>query len=71
MVDIRIPIGLMFSIVGLLISVFGFVTISNTEMYQKSLGINVNIIMGILMLIFGLIMLFFAFRKKKKVETIK
>ena len=66
MVDIRIPIGLMFSILGVLISVFGFVTMSNTEMYQKSLGINVNIIMGVLMLVFGLIMLFFAFRKKEK-----
>jgi hypothetical protein len=66
MVDIRIPIGLMFTIVGMLISVFGFFTISNTEMYHKSLGINVNIIMGLVMLIFGLIMLFFAFRKKKK-----
>ncbi len=65
MVDIRIPIGLMFTIVGVLISVFGFFTMSNTGMYHKSLGINVNIIMGILMLIFGLIMLFFAFRKKK------
>ena len=67
MVDIRIPIGLMFSIVGVLITGFGFFTMSNTEMYHKSLGINVNIIMGILMLVFGLIMLFFAFRKKKKV----
>jgi sulfite exporter TauE/SafE len=67
MVDIRIPIGLMFSIVGVLITGFGFFTISNTEMYHKSLGINVNIIMGILMLIFGLVFLFFAFRKKKKV----
>jgi sulfite exporter TauE/SafE len=65
MVDIRIPIGLMFSIIGVLITVFGFVTISNTEMYHKSLGINVNIIMGILMLVFGLIMLYFARRKKK------
>ena len=65
MVDIRIPIGLMFSIVGVLIAVFGFFTMSDTEMYHKSLGVNVNIIMGILMLVFGLIMLFFAFRKKK------
>jgi hypothetical protein len=64
MVDIRIPIGLMFSILGILITVFGIITVSNTEMYQKSLGINVNIIMGILMLLFGLLMLFFA-RKKK------
>ena len=65
MVDIRIPIGLMFSILGILISIFGFVTMSDTEMYQRSLGINVNIIMGILMLIFGLVMLYFARRKKK------
>jgi len=38
---------------------------SNADMYQKSLNINVNIIMGILMLVFGAFMLFFAFRKKK------
>jgi len=64
MVDIRIPIGLMFTILGVLITIFGFTTMNNGEMYIKSLGINVNIIMGILMLIFGLIMLFLT-RKKK------
>ena len=57
MVDIRIPIGLMFTIVGIIISVFGFFTNSDAAMYQKSLGINVNLIMGVIMLIFGLIML--------------
>jgi len=65
MVDIRIPIGLMFTIIGVIISIMGLVTISDTEMYQKSLGVNVNLYMGALMLVFGLIMLFFAFRKKK------
>ncbi|TAL68740.1 MAG: hypothetical protein EPN88_07000 [Bacteroidetes bacterium] len=65
MVDIRIPIGLMFTIIGILISVFGFFTKSDTIMYQKSLGINVNLIMGVVMLIFGLVMLYFAGRKKK------
>jgi len=65
MVDIRMPIGLMFSILGLVISAYGLITISNTEMYQKSLGININIIMGVIMLIFGLGMLYFARRKKK------
>ncbi len=65
MVDIRIPIGLMFSILGVLITVFGFFTHSDTGMYQRSLGINVNIIMGILMLVFGLVMLYFSQRKKK------
>ena len=66
MVDIRIPIGLMFSIIGILISVFGLATLSDTGMYQKSLGINVNLIMGVLMLLFGLVMLYLSQKKKKK-----
>ncbi len=65
MVDIRYPIGLMFTILGVLVTVFGFFT-SDSDMYQKSLGINVNIIMGILMLVFGIFMLYFALRKKNK-----
>ena len=66
MVDIRIPIGLMFTIIGVIISIMGLVTFSDTEMYQKSLGVNVNLFMGALMLVFGILMLFFAFRKKNK-----
>ena len=66
MVDIRLPIGLMFSILGILITAFGIVTISDTQMYQRSLGININIIMGIIMLIFGLGMLWFARKGKKQ-----
>ncbi len=66
MVDIRFPIGIMFSVLGVLITLFGFITISDSEMYLKSFGINVNIIMGIVMLIFGLTMLLMAFRKQKK-----
>jgi hypothetical protein len=65
MVDIRIPIGLMFSILGLIISVYGLITMSDSEIYRKSLGININILMGVVMLVFGLVMLYFARRKKK------
>ncbi|HOW41466.1 MAG TPA: hypothetical protein PL123_13045 [Bacteroidales bacterium] len=66
MVDIRIPIGLMFSIIGVIITILGLFTVSDSDMYQKSLGINVNLIMGVVILLFGFIMLFFAFRKKKQ-----
>jgi hypothetical protein len=66
MVDIRMPIGLMFTIVGIIITIFGFITGSQTAMYQKSLGINVNIIMGLIMLIFGSIMLYFALKNKRR-----
>jgi prolipoprotein diacylglyceryltransferase len=65
MVDIRIPIGLMFSLLGVLITAFGVLTRSDSSMYQRSLGINVNIVMGIVMLVFGLIMLILAQKKKK------
>ncbi len=67
MVDIRIPIGLMFSVLGVLITIFGFVTRSDSVLYQRSLGINVNLIMGVVMLVFGLVMLYLA-RKKKKIN---
>ena len=65
MVYIRIPIGLMFSVLGVLITIFGIVTKSDSSMYQRSLGINVNILMGVVMLIFGLIMLYLSQKKKK------
>lgn len=64
--DIRIPIGLMFSIIGLIITIFGLFTNSDTAMYAKSLSININIWMGLLMLVFGGVMLFLA--RKSKVE---
>jgi len=64
--DIRLPIGLMFTIFGLIISIYGLFTNSNSEMYAKSLSINVNLWMGVLMLIFGSVMLFYALRKGLK-----
>ena len=50
--DIRLPIGLLFLIVGVLITIFGFAT-TGAEMYRHSLGININIYSGICMTIFG------------------
>ncbi|MEI7662051.1 MAG: hypothetical protein WCK34_07635 [Bacteroidota bacterium] len=64
-IDIKFPIGLMFTILGLLLSVFGFITNGDNVMYARSLGVNVNIWSGVGMLSFGLIMLFFAWRSKK------
>jgi hypothetical protein len=62
--DIRWPIGLMFSLVGLLLTIFGFATKGDAEMYQRSLGININLIWGIILLLFGAFMLIMAMRNK-------
>ena len=62
--DLRLPIGILFTIYGLLLSIYGLV--GNKEQYARSLGINVNLVWGIVMLVFGLIMFFFARRGAKK-----
>jgi hypothetical protein len=64
--DIRIPIGLMFSIFGVIITIFGIFTHASVDMYKKSLGINMNLWMGIGMLIFGLFMLLLVKLSKKE-----
>lgn len=56
-IDIKFPIGLMFAILGLLLTVYGFATMNDSAMYIRSLGININLLSGGGMLIFGLIML--------------
>lgn len=63
--DIRIPIGAMFSIVGLILLVYGLMT-TGDPMYAKSLGINMNTIWGGVMLAFGVLMFLFGILKREK-----
>lgn len=62
--DIRIPIGLMFGIIGLILSVFGLV--SDPKIYRCSLGINVNLIWGWVLLAFAAFMLTMAYRAYRR-----
>ena len=66
--DIKIPIGLMFSILGIILTIHGIVTEGNTEMYEQSLGHNINLWSGIFMMIFGAFMLLTSTLVKKKKE---
>lgn len=61
--DVRIPIGGMFTIFGVVLIVYGLV--SDPEIYQRSLGINVNLWWGLVLLVFGLLMLWLAYRGSK------
>ena len=58
--DLRLPIGLMFSIIGALLAAFGFA--SDPAIYQRSLGINVNLWWGLVLVVFGLVMLWLVRR---------
>ena len=65
-IDIKFPIGLMFSILGVLLTIFGLVTNSDEMLYSRSLGININLWSGLGMLVFGLIMLFLVYLDRGK-----
>ena len=62
--DLRIPMGLMFTIVGVIMTVFGFFT-RGSVMYEKSAGMNINLIWGCVMLIFGVAMLVLGRRAQR------
>ena len=63
--DIRLPIGMMFALIGLLLSISGFLTKADTAMYQCSLGININLVWGLVLFAFGSAMLLFALLARK------
>ncbi len=62
--DLRLPIGIIFTIYGFILIGYGLIT-KGSKIYEKSLNINVNIWWGILLLIFGLVMYYYAKRGKK------
>jgi multisubunit Na+/H+ antiporter MnhG subunit len=62
--DIRLPIGILFALFGLLLVVFGL--FSNPEIYERSLGINMNLEWGVVLTLFGAIMLTLGWHGMRK-----
>jgi hypothetical protein len=62
--DVRLPIGLLFIIVGLILVFTGLT--SDPAAYAKSLHLNINLWWGIVMALFGGIMLFLVKRSQGK-----
>ncbi len=63
--DLRLPIGILFSLFGIILVGFGVFT-RGGEIYAKSLGHNINISWGIVLLVFGTVMLALALRARSK-----
>ena len=62
--DIRLPIGLMFTIFGAILMAYGLM--SDPAVYARSLGINMNLNWGAVMLVTGLVLLYFGRRAGSK-----
>ena len=61
--DIRVPLGLIFLITGGIMTVYGLFT-RGSEIYARSMGINLNLIWGVVMLVFGAVMFFVGRRQR-------
>jgi hypothetical protein len=64
--DIRLPMGVMFCILGAVIAVYGAFTNGDAMYLDHSLGINVNLWWGTAMLLFGLLMLAILWRSRSR-----
>jgi len=65
--DLRYPIGYLFTVFGAILTIYGI--LSDKSIYQRSLGVNVNLYWGVVLLAFGLGMLSFAMRGSGKGST--
>jgi hypothetical protein len=69
--DLRITLGMLFTLIGTVLTAFGLATRSNADMYVKSLGIDANLWWGLVLLVFGIAALVLGRRGQMKQEKIK
>lgn len=62
--DIRLPLGLLFLVFGVVLGAYGL--LGNKVIYDRSLGINVNLWWGLVMLVFGLVMVAMGRRGERR-----
>jgi ABC-type Fe3+-siderophore transport system permease subunit len=68
--DLRIPMGLMFLLTGAILALFGLYS-QGSPIYEKSLGININAIWGVVLFVFGFSMYVLGVRRQKRIEDEK
>jgi hypothetical protein len=59
--DLRLPMGAMFVLLGAILAAYGIVT-RGSAIYQRSAGVDINLAWGAVMAIFGALMLVLALR---------
>jgi hypothetical protein len=66
LLDVRFPIGGLFTVLGVIIAGYGLVTAGSAQVYARSLSVNVNLWWGLVMLAFGLTSIVLAKRASAK-----
>jgi len=66
--DVRIPAGMMFSIIGSVLTALGVATRNRADLYVRSMGIDANLWWGLALLLFGLVVLSMGRRGQGEIE---
>ncbi len=69
--DLRLPMGLMLSITGIILLSFGLATRTRPELYARSFGINANLWWGWVVFLVGLIVVGIGRRGQGRIEQRK
>ena len=67
-VDARIPMGMMFTLTGTILTALGLATRDNAAVYVKSSGIDINLWWGLALLVFGVVVLALGRRGQMRME---
>ena len=66
--DPRISMGMLFTLIGTILTAFGLSTRSNADVYAKSLGIDANLWWGLVLLVFGIVILTLGRRGQARID---
>ncbi len=65
--DIRLPVGVLFTFLGVVLTAYGW--LGDKTIYARSLGININLGWGFVLLLFGLTMMLLGSRKTQETQS--
>jgi hypothetical protein len=63
--DIRLPLGLLFLVTGGMMAVYGLFT-RGSAIYEKSMAVDINLIWGLVLSLFGVAMLLLAVTARRR-----
>ena len=69
--DPRISMGMLLTLIGTILTAFGLATRSNADVYAKSMGIDANLWWGLVLFVFGVVVLMLGRRGQIKLEKKK
>ncbi len=64
--DIRLPIGWLFSTLGVILVVYGLST-QGSAIYARSESVNINLWWGLIVLVFGLLLLWLGLSARRRI----